>query len=70
MPTKSIVKITPSKGTKVQISLAFEFDANDPRAIQIYTGIGLCLKTALTPAEASRFLRQLEQENAKLKAKP
>lgn len=68
MPTKSTVKVTrtKSKAKRIGISMAFEFDRDDPQAERLYRGIALLLREALTDEEAAEFLRKFEAERAKL----
>lgn len=62
MKTKSRIKVTWIPGDDVQIVLSLRFRGDDPRADNIYRGIGLCLKEAFTPEEAAEFIRQFERE--------
>jgi hypothetical protein len=69
MPMKQILKVVRTKTTKrMSIGISFSFDEDDPRAPNIFRGIGLCLKEALTDEEARALLDRLEIERAKLLA--
>jgi hypothetical protein len=60
MPTEIIVKrVKAAAGSKVKVSMSFEFDAADPTAADVYRGIGLLLREVLTPNEALEFLNKL-----------
>jgi hypothetical protein len=65
-PFKQIVRIIQTKDKTVRVQLSFTFEADDPRAEQIYAGVGACLKEVLTEEEGEGLLKQIAVERAKI----
>jgi predicted ribonuclease YlaK len=69
MPTNLSVKTIKTKHKKrARISLSFEFDIDDPRAVRIFNGVASFVREALSEDERVEFMRLVEVERAKLAA--